>query len=110
MKLPNWPALLVAPSLTLANLSLLHAQVTPSCAAQATWSLHATCAVALLLCVALTWPAFANWRHYHVYSGADAAAARERFVALVAWLAGALSCLVVLAQWLPIWVLSPCFA
>ncbi|QGZ39549.1 hypothetical protein IP92_01832 [Pseudoduganella flava] len=109
MKLPNWPALLVAPSLALGHLSLVYALVTPACTRQTVIMLHAAAAGTLLLCVLLTLPAVANWRRGHAYSGADDAAARQRFTALVAWLSGALSCLVVLAQWLPMWVLSPCF-
>jgi hypothetical protein len=35
---------------------------------------------------------------------------RPPFVALVAALVGALSCLAILAQWFPQWVLSPCAA
>jgi hypothetical protein len=110
MKLPNWPALLVAPSLALGHLSVVYALVTPSCTRQTTAVLHGAAAATLLLCVLLTWPAFANWRRGSAHASSDDAAARRRFVALVAWLAGALSCVVVLAQWLPMWILSPCFA
>jgi hypothetical protein len=42
------------------------------------------------------------------HGGSDSAPQRRPFVALVATMVGALSCLVVLAQWFPQWVLSPC--
>jgi hypothetical protein len=47
---------------------------------------------------ALTTPACAS----------DAAPDCSPFLALVATMVGALSCLVVLAQWFPQWILSPC--
>ena len=109
MKLPNWPAMLVAPSLALGNLSVAYALVTPSCTRQTSALLHATSAISLLVCILLTLPAFLNWRRRHADETSDAAIVRARFTALVSWLLGALSCIAVLAQWLPMWVLSPCF-
>jgi hypothetical protein len=120
MKLPNWPALLLAPSLALTNLSVTYALVSPSCALQTTLALNAVAALILLACAAFTWAAWRNWRQARLpYGGPadneenaqeDAAGQRPSFMALVSWPVGALSCLVVLAQWFPQWVLSPCAA
>jgi hypothetical protein len=107
----NWPALLLAPSLALANLAITYALVTPSCARQGKLALKIVSAVTLLVCAVLTVQAWRNWKGQ---GGGDADAPRDgarlrpRFVALVAAMAGALSCLVVIAQWIPQWVLSPC--
>ena len=113
MRLPNWPALLLAPSLALANLSITYALVTPSCAAQDRLALHAVSALSLLVCAAFTWAAWRNWRHWRVNAAAlsdsaDAVAQRSPFVALISCAVGALSALTVLAQWFPVWILSPC--
>jgi hypothetical protein len=120
MKLPNWPALLLAPSLALTNLSVTYALVSPSCALQTTLALNVVAAASLLACAVFTWAAWRNWRQARLpYGGPaddeenaqeDAAGQRPSFIALVAWPVGVLSCLVVLAQWFPQWVLSPCAA
>jgi hypothetical protein len=107
---PNWPALLVAPSLALGNLSVVYALVTPSCALQTTTLLHVLSAIALMLCLLLSLPPFLRWRRRGGHTGSDDPAVRDRFMALIAWVVGALSAFMVLAQWLPVWVLSPCFA
>jgi len=118
MKLPNWPALLLAPSLALTNLSVTYALVTPSCAVQDRLLMNAVAALALLACALFTWAAWRNWKGASMpYATAadvqdnaqdDASGRRRPFIALVSWMVGALSCLVVLAQWFPQWILSPC--
>jgi hypothetical protein len=115
--MPNWPALLVAPSLALTNLSVTFALTTPACSRQSTLAPNLVSAVFLLACVWMSWGAWRNWRAAGGGSGRDAGPAagetdaapdRRPFLALVAAMVGALSCLVVLAQWFPQWVLSPC--
>jgi hypothetical protein len=106
----NWPALLLAPSLALANLALNYALVAPSCARQSLLPLHLVSILILLACAFFSLQA---WRNWAAERGADTLARddarlRRRFVALVAAMAGTLSCLVVIAQWFPQWVLSPC--
>ena len=110
--MPNWPALLLAPSVALANASIAYALVTPDCSRQSTISLHAVSVVCLLLCVAATWPALANWSRGRAIPplASDAAASRAHFLAQVGAMTGLLSTLVVLAEWLPVWMLSPCAA
>ena len=108
----NWLALLLAPSLALTALGINYALVTPVCEWQvdARW-LHAVFAVSLLLSLLF---AVLAWRNRHHLRAAHAASQRsqqrERFLALVGVLVAALSALVVAAQWLPLWVLSPCSA
>jgi hypothetical protein len=112
MRLPNWPALLLAPSLALTNLSITYALVTPSCAAQHRFAMHLVPALMLLACLFCTWLAWLNWRSEHrppdALSERDDAATRPPFVAMVSCAVGALSALTVLAQWFPTWILSPC--
>jgi hypothetical protein len=100
MSMPNWPALLVTPSIALANASIGYALVTPACASQSTIALHALCAASLAACVSLTVPVARRL--------AAPAAPRRHFLDQVAVMAGSLSSLVVLAEWLPLLVVSPC--
>ncbi|CAH0294522.1 hypothetical protein SRABI118_04179 [Massilia sp. Bi118] len=109
----NWPALLVAPSLALTNLSITYALVTPSCTRQSMLAPNLVSAVFMLACIWMSWGAWRNWRAGKAAQGpaagdTDAAPDRSPFLAMVATMVGALSCLVVLAQWFPQWVLSPC--
>ena len=109
----NWPALLLAPTLALTNLSIAYALVAPACAHQTTLAPHAVAAAALLLCAWMTRAAWRNWveaRSMSRQAARDHVTDRPPFVALVACLVGALSCLAVLMQWFPLWVLSPCAA
>ena len=109
----NWPALLVAPSLALTNLGVTYALVTPSCTRQSMLAPNLVSAAFLAVCIWMSWGAWRNWRTSKIERGpdagdTDAAPDRRPFLALVAVMVGALSSLVVLAQWFPQWVLSPC--
>jgi hypothetical protein len=123
----SWPALLVAPLVVLGQLSIAYSLVAPQCAQQGRGWLHAVSLVSLALVLAMTGLAWRAWQaHARAIDGAhpptsstgavravsaasgDAAAQRPSFVALVAVLVGALSTLVSVALWLPIWMLSPC--
>jgi hypothetical protein len=109
--MPNWPALLLAPTLALTDLAVNYALVTPSCTRQNLVATNLVSAAILLICLLFTVQA---WRNRVRQGGgtaetrADAAALAGRFIALVAAMVGALSCLVVLAIWFPQWILSPC--
>jgi hypothetical protein len=107
----NWPALLIAPFLALANLSITYALATPECSHQSDVSMNVVSAVILAICVVLTFIAWRNWLAQGAGRStlkADDAALRGRFTSAVAGMVGTLSCLVVIAQWFPQWVLSPC--
>ena len=106
----NWPALLVAPTLALTNLAITYALVTPSCKRQNMLAPHLVSALLLLACAWMSWAAWRNWRDDpgERAQPSDATPYRRPFVALVAAMVGGLSCLVVIAQWFPQWVLSPC--
>jgi hypothetical protein len=108
----NWPALLLAPSLALTDAAVAYALVTPSCSRQDTAWLHALFACSLLACLVLAWPAARNWLQWRAVGAPPRAAteSRRKFVAQVATMAALLSALVMLAEWLPLWMLSPCAA
>ena len=107
----NWPALLLAPTLALTNLSITYALVTPACTRQSMLAPNLVSAVVLAACAWMSWAAYGNWREGRsmgMEAARDRVPDRPPFVALVAALVGALSCLAVFAQWFPQWVLSPC--
>jgi hypothetical protein len=110
IEMSNWPALLVAPSLALANLSITYALVTPSCARQSTAAMQAISFASLVLCLLFTLLAWRNRSRENAGAGYpdDAIEAKERFLSGVAVALGALSSLVIVAQWVPQWILSPC--
>lgn len=107
-----WLALLVAPSLALLNLSVVYALVVPACEGQNTLPLHIFSVATLLLCLLFTFMAWHQWRQHAASPDApeDDAPVRKDFLSAVAALTGLLSALVIVAQWIPQWVLSPCFA
>nr|HET7859278.1 hypothetical protein [Caldimonas sp.] len=117
----SWPALLLAPLVALAQQSIAYALVTPACAQPSRGVLHAVAAVSLVLVLAMTAMAWRAWRappapgevrgdeRAVTFADGIGASARRRFVDLVAVAVGALSALVCVVQWLPIWMLSPCF-
>ena len=100
--LPAFAALL---QVEVAYLSVSHA-----CRQGSALPLHVESAVALLLALGGVW---AGWRVWSAAGGgwdeqgADPAA-RTRFLAAIAVLLGVLFGLVVVAMWLPIFILDPC--
>ena len=114
-----WPALLLAPLTALAQQSICLSLVIHSCQQQTTLAMHAVCAVSLLLNLAFTSAAIFAWRatRERVVSATQAMARSEtsrmrvsRFIAIAGTLVGALSTLVGLLMWMPVWVLGPCMA
>ena len=123
----SWPALLLAPLTALAQLSIAYSLVTPSCGTQSRGGLHAVAIVSLVLVLVMTAMAWIGWRRQAdststgraapggapdrsvTAAESDSAAHRPHFIALTALLVGALSALVSVALWLPIWFLSPCY-
>jgi hypothetical protein len=108
--MPNWPALILSPTLALSNLSAVYALVTPSCHSQSTGAMQWLTAASLLLSLLFTFAAWRNTRRVPAPPESDAASGRPHFLALVGSMVGLLSSLVLFAMWVPQWVLSPCAA
>jgi hypothetical protein len=90
----GWAALLGTPSLALLNLSASYALVTPACAHQQPGVMHGLSLVCIVLSALLT---------LH-----SARTAGSNFVSLIGALTGTLLTLVIVTQWIPVWMLSPC--
>ena len=93
----TWPALIAAPLFALASIGFGYALATPACQHDRTWLLHASSLVFLLACLATTLMAWAALR-----------VARREFMPLVSFWSGAFFSAVVAAQWMAVFVLSPC--
>ena len=104
--------LLLPPLLALAQQSVTYALVAPACASQRGSWLHAVSAAFVLATALLMLVAVREVRRSDrsalAAQGAEAAARRRHFVALLATGIAALSTLVCLAMWWPQWLLSPC--
>jgi hypothetical protein len=103
-----WFALLGAPVLALVNQSVSYATVGWSCAHQHPVAVHAVHGAFLATVVVGTLSAWRFWRETRPARTQGEASACRHFMAGVAAASGALSALVVVAMWLPVWVLGPC--
>jgi hypothetical protein len=104
-----WFALLLAPVLALADQSVSYAMAGWACAHQHSVAAQGVHFVFLAAVVAATIMAWQLW-HATPARGADEPAVGRHFLAGLATASGALSGLVIIAMWIPNWMLSPCFA
>src|SRR5438105_2155337 len=104
-----WLGLLVAPMLTLADQSIAYATAGWACAHQNILALHGVHVVFLSAVVVATIGAWQRWRETRSHGRWTKRVAGRHFLAGMAVASGALSALVVLAMWIPNWMLSPCF-
>jgi hypothetical protein len=104
----TWFALLGAPLLALVNQSVSYATVEWSCAHQHTLAVHAVHGVVLAAIVIGTLAAWQLWHQTQSVRPQGEEPARRHFMAGLAAASGSLSALVVVAMWLPVWVLGPC--
>jgi hypothetical protein len=103
-----WFALLAAPILALADQSVSYATVGWACAHQHAFAVHAVHVVFLAATAAGTAAAWQLWRETSPTNATHEAFARRHFLAGLATASGALSAVVIVAMWVPTWVLAPC--
>ena len=92
-----WPALLLAPLFALASLTIGYAAATPACERAMGWALHLPFVVFLVLSLAATALAWQALR-----------GARREFLPLVAAGVGSFFSAVIAAQWIAVFLISPC--
>jgi hypothetical protein len=103
----TWAALILAPLFALADQGVAYALAPWSCAHQDTVAGHAVHALFLVATLATLAGAL---RARHAPNHASNGTHRHEFLALVGVLTAALCAAVIVAMWVPQWVLSPCFA
>ena len=106
-----WLALFAAPILALIDQSVSLAAVSWACAYQHAIVLHALHAGFLLATIACAAPAFILWRNGSSQRDNDAdgeAFLRRHFLATLAAGSGSLSGLIIVAMWIPTWIIPVC--
>jgi hypothetical protein len=106
-----WAGMLAGPLAMLIELQVNYALVNWACgAARWEWALHAVAFLALLVTVAGGLLSWRNWRRAGAEWEDEGAGVmpRSRFMAAVGVLISALLALVVVAQWIPIFIYGPC--
>ena len=105
-----WTGLLLPPLAFLTNLELGYAFVTASCDRGDQLLIHLTHLACLLLSLGGAWAAWRAWQAEGAEWPGQAGGpiGRTRFMAGLGLLTGAMFTLVILAQWIPGFLLSPC--
>ena len=105
-----WACLLAGPLAALAQLQTNYALVLWACGSGQTWPLHLVSLLALLVAAAAGLFAWRNWRKAGTAWDDDGAGVlpRSGFMAAVGMLVSAHSALVIIAQWIAVFVFGPC--
>lgn len=105
-----WLGLLVPPAAFLLNLELAYALVPTACGTSSVMIVHLVHAICLLLALAGGLVAWRTWKAVGAgWPGEEGGrVARSQFMAGSGVLGSGLFALVIVAQWIPSFVLSPC--
>ena len=106
----QWAGALLGPLAFLIQLEVAYLLVPRACDAGAIWPVHLAHALSLLLALAGATIAWRQWRRWERVQRADGGGpeARSRFMAEVALPGSVGFVLVILALWLPTFLLHPC--
>ena len=105
-----WAGLLLAPTAFLLNLEVAYALVPTACSTDSRLLVHLVHLACLILAGLGLFAAWSSWRSSgEVWPGEDGTRlGRSRFMAGLGLLVSAQFLLVIVAQWIPSFVLSPC--
>jgi hypothetical protein len=105
-----WTGLLLAPIAFLLNLEVAYAMVRPACTSGSRLPVHVVHAVCLVLAALGAVTALRRWRLTgETWPGGEGGRlSRSRFMSGVGLLLSLFIVLVIVAQWIPSFVLSPC--
>jgi hypothetical protein len=105
-----WAGLLLAPVAFLINLEVAYALVPPACVSHNLLPVHLTHLACLLLALVGLLTAWRSWSTVGTNwpGAAGDPLARSRFMAGTGLLVSAMFLLVIVAQWIPSFVLDPC--
>jgi len=106
----TWSALLVAPALTFANLGVSYTFTSALCSLGGSLALHLLAACCALATMGMTAASVNAWNASEGDPNEQPgeAAARRSLLPELASIVAALSTLVVLAQWVAVWIVPPC--
>jgi hypothetical protein len=108
----TWPGIVLAPLLALADQSVAYMLVEWGCNYQhfaALQVVHAFFLACALLTLVPAWPGAMRPRVPDAALPGDSHD-RHHFMSVLSLMVGSLSALIIVALWIPQWVLSPCFA
>jgi hypothetical protein len=105
-----WTCLLAPPFAMLVQLQANYALVLWACSAGREWALHLVALIALLIAIACGLLSWRNWRRAGATWEDDGAGVmpRSRFMSIVGILMSVLISLVIIAQWIAVFVYGPC--
>jgi hypothetical protein len=105
-----WWGVLAPPLTMLIQMQINYSLVLWACAAGRTWAIHLVFILALGITILSGLLSFRNWRLAGAQWEADGAGVlpRSRFMAVVGILISGLITLVLIAQWIPVFVYGPC--
>jgi hypothetical protein len=103
-----WAGVLVGPMAMLIQLQTNYALVPWACGTGHTWPLHVVSLLALLVTIVAGVLAYSVWFPLNTQEDSGGTLARSRFMAAVGVLISLLMALVIVAQWLPIFINHPC--
>ena len=105
-----WAGVLTGPLAALVQLQTNYALVLWACGAGQTWALHLVALAALLLAAGAGALSLRNWRKTGGGwdDGGAGVAARSRFMSVVGMFVSVISALVIIAQWIAVFVYDPC--
>ena len=105
-----WACVLAGPLAALTQLQANYALVLWACGSGQTWALHLVSLLALVVAAGAGLLAWRNWRRAGALWEDDGAGVlpRSRFMSVVGMLVSAHSALVVVAQWIAVFVYSTC--
>lgn len=105
-----WAGVLIGPLATLIQLQTNYALVLWACGSGQMWELHLVALVALVLCVAAGLLSWRNWRKTGAGWEDEGAGIipRSRFMSVVGMFVSLMSAVVTIAQWIAVFVYSPC--
>jgi len=105
-----WVGVLGPPLAYLCNHLFTYMMVSWSCATQTRWTLHLVPLLTLIIALAAGALAWRNWKRAgREWPGSGAGVIpRSRFLAMLGMMLSAFFALLILAQWVPIFILAPC--
>ena len=105
-----WAGVLTGPLAALVQLQTNYALVLWACGAGEKWALHVVALAALLLAACAGLLSLRNWRKTGAGWDDEGAGvlARSRFMSVVGMFVSVISALVVVAQWIAVFIYDPC--